>query len=825
MKKRLIKNKPNINDRGHYVYFNDLDVNYDDSNSLPKDPFPRDKFDKTDLYSTTRGDETNEQILNFKLVPVGKSFFKIDYVNIVNAGVKHRIHKAKVWISLFDQNRYKQQVDVVNTLLNTYPNLKSKHLIDEDVEEEILETFTNWYAAYGLQSFGYQVGSTLMKWFSDTYFDPNSTDPMNSGFKTLMMTIFPKWLIPLQVPFWELESAIDTFGIDHPLRDFRIYTSGANKTRKKEKDFGRILKKVTLMEDLGLAIPTTGYDEDFDPYNNFFIDSTGTPDVAGGWNTLVNPPELVLNGSPIMFDRDAGNQKVYIAVGMRGDASKWYGNDTRKKRIQVYEINSKDLFDSDGNGKLTDLTLKYSDSHRRTGHTVGGGAGAEAAAFKCDKMRIKIDTTFGLQNNPFVEYPEEITEMSSSVQPPVEIDDISFEEDYILQRNDQSVFNLYSNTITYDNDEISDLTSNFEPVAHIKPLSQNYDLQAYQTSSIDRQICSAPTQISLDFNISDYKYGNYELKPETHQSTSSDTLLGYKFYVVSWNDVDNKFNIADDYYDDIPDNISGIYKKQNENLYHFSDINTPLIHGYSTPGIKNIKAVLFSYTKTGHKQVVRWKFIQSKFFLDLPLTRYPDFSELGGSGYNAIPWPQTTPIIGGISENSKYIKSIKETLGSGKISEGELIDERILIEAKDNNELGQSILEFDLEQIRYFDKPYSIVELLDIPLLADGFTPHNDNYWDCNDWNGERNYCFPDESSVGQIFIGDNVDLNIKQNCKLELNSGKLTDKSIYDSSGNVNIGLLIGDYKVKKKEKQKPFVRESFIKIPKKNNNSDGAL
>ena len=54
---------------------------------------------------------------------------------------------------------------------------------------------------------------------------------------------------------------------------------------------------------------------------------------------------------------------------------------------------------------------------------------------------------------------------------------------------------------------------------------------------------------------------------------------------------------------------------------------------------------------------------------------------------------------------------------------------------------------------------------------------------------------------------------------------GKLTDKSIYDSSGNSNTGLLIGDYKVKKKEKGKPFIRESFIKIPKKNNNSGGAL
>ena len=133
----------------------------------------------------------------------------------------------------------------------------------------------------------------------------------------------------------------------------------------------------------------------------------------------------------------------------------------------------------------------------------------------------------------------------------------------------------------------------------------------------------------------------------------------------------------------------------------------------------------------------------------------------------------------------------------------------------------------DFEQIRYFNHPYSLFELLDIDItVGSELKPHTDNnYWNCNDWYTERIYCFPDESSVGQIFIGDSIHPNLKENCKLELNMGKLTDKSIYDSSGNSNTGLLIGDYKVKKKEKGKPFIRESFFKIPKKNNNSGGAL
>ena len=94
------------------------------------------------------------------------------------------------------------------------------------------------------------------------------------------------------------------------------------------------------------------------------------------------------------------------------------------------------------------------------------------------------------------------------------------------------------------------------------------------------------------------------------------------------------------------------------------------------------------------------------------------------------------------------------------------------------------------------------------------------------DWSWNSfNRSFPEESSVGQIFISDNQDKELKENCKIEINTGNLTDKSIYDSSGNSNKGLLIGDYKVKKVRKGEPMRRDSFIKVPKKINDKNGAL
>ena len=59
----------------------------------------------------------------------------------------------------------------------------------------------------------------------------------------------------------------------------------------------------------------------------------------------------------------------------------------------------------------------------------------------------------------------------------------------------------------------------------------------------------------------------------------------------------------------------------------------------------------------------------------------------------------------------------------------------------------------------------------------------------------------------------------------MEINTGELNNKSIYDSSGNLNKGLLIGDYKITKTQKNQTMRRDSFIKVPKKIGNIEGAL
>ncbi len=69
-----------------------------------------------------------------------------------------------------------------------------------------------------------------------------------------------------------------------------------------------------------------------------------------------------------------------------------------------------------------------------------------------------------------------------------------------------------------------------------------------------------------------------------------------------------------------------------------------------------------------------------------------------------------------MDEKSKYKISIQDTLSSGNLLDTDIIDERFLVNDFENDEMGQSVKKIDLEQVRYFNKPYGINDLLEIPL-------------------------------------------------------------------------------------------------------------
>ena len=138
----------------------------------------------------------------------------------------------------------------------------------------------------------------------------------------------------------------------------------------------------------------------------------------------------------------------------------------------------------------------------------------------------------------------------------------------------------------------------------------------------------------------------------------------------------------------------------------------------------------------------------------------------------------------------------------------------------DMNEFGDYLGQSDISQVRFFNTgSFDMREMLDIQTVSvDGtnFYPHSLS----SHWNGESN-SFPKESLVGSIFISEYN--YFKENCLVELNCGVLDGKTIKDTSGNGNKGILLGDYSIKKTKVGKSTTRDSYVKTP-KTENKDGA-
>ena len=118
MKKRVFTNKPDVNKRGQYVFYDDNASDYLDCDGVA--PF-FDKFADNDLYTIQEGHELNEAIVAANLRYPAQSFIGIDKLVIKNGGVRHDIKDNLVHIYLFDSNSLAGD-DLINTLGNSSYN-------------------------------------------------------------------------------------------------------------------------------------------------------------------------------------------------------------------------------------------------------------------------------------------------------------------------------------------------------------------------------------------------------------------------------------------------------------------------------------------------------------------------------------------------------------------------------------------------------------------------------------------------------------------------------------------------------------------------------
>ena len=761
-KKRLIRNKPRQNELGVYTYKDDnLNTDYLDSDSLP---IRYDKFEGKDLSSVSIGDTLNEYILdsyiqelngvtdgvdnNNNPKPVtrlryeGQNFVEINSVTIKNRGVNTRINDVYFRFYIFS-SLYYDPFTANGTARSAADFLNSTTGVHQgDIPAGFYYQGGPNYGENGEPGDGLFQDIRILEDFSSINKLSESEYDANTG----------------TGKFVDIETDYDGQEI---VTDTEIVVNGTNRSRDGFDPRQTMLIR-TLAPEGGITLDGVTYDEGED------ISTRGAPYIPPGNLTTIFQEDGTPNNVYIALFMDGDmNPK-------RGP------DRSRDETLNIWTINPEELFDSAGGGKVTVLEWddadieKFNHSAEKTAafsatklkvtiNTIGG--------IREDDITYNPPAEYKTMDEltvipPISRYNSEmIDELILDMNPSREI--LKQELDVRPYGDERVTYGRY----------LDGMFADYIPIPRVELLSDTFDtrdFQIYYEDMDDRLLMSAPTTVNLTFDVGLNPEPNITIDPyyfrtvqekwndielvDRYSVTGQDIRVygeegdeltnnpleiisnnDYMFFVIDWNDVDNIYQTMDDVMAEWPESLAELVERRKNNLYYPKVINRNvyggfrnyLKHNYSTPGMKRIKSIMFSHTTDtnitdgifkgteGYENPIeplRWKLVTTTIFVDIPSNEFPDFGQLGGDDYNTIPWPYTTPIIGGISGDSKYSKSISNILGGGKIGDLDIIDETFLIQAKENDELGKNIEKLDLEQCRYFNTgDYDINRLLNIP--------------------------------------------------------------------------------------------------------------
>jgi hypothetical protein len=448
----------------------------------------------------------------------------------------------------------------------------------------------------------------------------------------------------------------------------------------------------------------------------------------------VSPEDIVAKEDATLLARtDLIDRNVFNPIYMLFELTAHAPSDKRDSRWQVMQINNLDCYDINNNRKSTTFQFDQMYSYETFGNESGGGI--DDSALKITDMQVTVNTNTSTPNDWTVNSSKDdrntYKQFFNFIKPPFTFDPTLTDKTILLNVSPKNAL---------DNEDEASLANNmtgsfpdYFPKQHIGVVNINTDelesdvyLDEYRDNQNERiqSIGSAPALISFDFEIVDIEDTSMESLLPTSSTPIADI---YYYFVIDWDDRDDEIKTLEDWEENRPTNLRELFELQEDNLYklvrhnqerldavtHRIQVSERLTNNYTSPGIKTIKTIIFSYNENS-KQIGRWKLLTSRFYLDIPSNQYPDFEQVGGADYTTIPWPYTTPVIAGISNESRYKKSVQETLSSGNIGNTDIIDETFLINDLENDELGESINQMDLEQVRYFNKSYDMNKLLNI---------------------------------------------------------------------------------------------------------------
>ena len=454
------------------------------------------------------------------------------------------------------------------------------------------------------------------------------------------------------------------------------------------------------------------------------------------------------------------------------------------------------------------------------------------------------------------------------LNPRYDMDFFGFSDEFYLDNIGTSHNNFFNTSLlreTIDTRPFSFVSSSFDV-----DIQSYYDGESTQ-SGILRSLTSAPNIVKTKVRLANSNVNNV---PEYIDDTLDSSFDTWHF-IVDWDDTDDGINI-NNVKEEFPKTIQDLSDLNTQGLFLLKPISETIEHNYLTPGIKNIKVLVFSTINcnlvewSDYVQAVDWKLLSVKINInnDSIVGGFADYDDVGGDNFTFLPYvgkkalkaldddgnningfapsgrqyESSHILVSGLSKESSYISSLNKIIKEDKFSTNDIQQKFMANKAKAlspigiQNEWGDFLGKSDISQIRFFDKPVDMRSLLNINTVytenstggeeetGDVIYPYNDkNFWDCRDWNGLREHCF-EESPLDSLFIGEYD--QYKNSCLFEINCDELDNKSFLDTNGNGIKGILVGDFSIKKDSEDIPVIRDSYIRTPKvEKNKDDGAL
>tara|TARA_B100000902_G_C27314357_1_gene920326 strand:- start:241 stop:3351 length:3111 start_codon:yes stop_codon:yes gene_type:complete len=518
--------------------------------------------------------------------------------------------------------------------------------------------------------------------------------------------------------------------------------------------------------------------------------------------------------------RMSGDEKEYAPVGHGWlKLSGGYKNDELQRRYNVFRLNKADLYDvfvrgeekifgyggsSSTYDKLITHLGPYDDNHGGGGHW--GLPNAQGAAYYCSDIRITMKPPIWSPAKALTKnYRWVKKDTFGQLHPNYELDYTGFPQVFYQNPNK-----------FWDSSFIKD----FRPMSKVKSIIDTEDsitdLQNYYEKGTPYAVnSSAPMTVNLQFDlVRNVNSFNPKTFPEGEEVENNNYGIKYAWFVVNWDwneDWEGGTTLEDIAEKDFPQTSAGILTKNlTENTYklkmqgdtdvdeseiefEFDVLKNEAVHTYIEPGIKVIKVVFLTYIESNHAgqdlegndyagnyiQALQWKMATVKMNLSTDRAYANDFSDIGGSDYTYLPYPEvqlydypveiqfeedtarqlwcedgintpenvvpsphinceteTTahPVISGLSTESTYVQSLKGLLQTDHwgASEG---GDRIMAEKSYENtplqsvdEMGDFLGQSDLSTFRYFERPFNMHEFLDLNMVYAEADPSNNIY-------------------------------------------------------------------------------------------------